>query len=399
MRTRSLAVAGAAAVLVAGIAAPATAVTTDQAYRVPADKQLVVRGHGFGHGHGMSQYGAQGAAKQGMGYRSILEFYYPGTAWAEVKGKVRVLVTADTSSDVVVSPTGGLTVRDRGNGSTYRLPQIAGVTRWRLNVDKQHRTVVAYRTSRWHRWKPGGQAALTGDGQFSADGLLTLWTPSGQRTYRGVLRAASPSTGSAVRDTVNVVSMDSYIKGVIPFEMPASWHPEAVKAQAVAARTYAAWSRAQNRRRYYQICDTTSCQVYGGAAGEDTRSNAAVDATARKILSYDGKPAFTQFASSSGGWTAAGSVPYLRAQPDPYDDHAGNPVHDWSTRVDAGRLERRYPALGTLERIRVVSRDGNGDWRGRVWTMVLEGTRGNVRISGDTFRWLYGLRSSWFTLG
>jgi SpoIID/LytB domain protein len=195
-----------------------------------------------------------------------------------------------------------------------------------------------------------------------------------------------------------VVSMDQYIYGVVPDEMPASWQPEAIKAQAVAARTYAAWSRDQHASRYYQICDTTSCQVYGGVAGEDARSNAAVRATAREILTYAGKAAFTQFGSSSGGWTSPGSFPYLTAQADPYDDFAGNPVHDWSTTLNAATLERGYPSIGTLRRVVVVSRDGRGESNGRVTGVVLEGTRSSVSLTGDRFRSVTGLRTTWFTV-
>ncbi|HET6697704.1 MAG TPA: SpoIID/LytB domain-containing protein [Nocardioidaceae bacterium] len=386
-----------AAVAVAGATAPADGMTTDQSYWVPVNKQVEIHGHGYGHGHGMSQYGAQGAALQGMSYREIAEFYYPGTSWSKVRGAVRVLITADTTTDVMVSPAAGLSVRDLGTGTVYPLPDRPGVTRWRLNV-RGNDTVLGYLTDRWHAFRPGGKRTLVGDGEFLARKPITLWTPSGPRTYRGALRAASPSPGSSARDTVNVLSMDRYVMGVVPYEMPASWSPEAVRAQAVAARTYATWSRNQNRHRYYQICDTTACQVYGGASGEDARSNAAVRATRRQILTYQGGPAFTQFSSSSGGWTAAGSVPYLTAQPDPYDGWDGNPVHDWSLTIDAGRFERSYPSLGTLRRIRVVNRDGNGEWDGRVVSVVLDGTRGDVTISGDEFRWAFGLRSNWFTI-
>jgi stage II sporulation protein D len=310
---------------------------------------------------------------------------------------VRVLITADTSSDVLVSPVDGLTVRDLTTRETFPLPEIDGVKRWRLNV-VDGKTVVGYLTTRWHGFRPGGKRTLAGDAEFFAKKPITLWTPSGARTYRGTLRAASPSPGSTSRDTVNVLSMDRYVMGVVPYEMPASWNPAAVRAQAVAARTYATWSRNQNRHRYYQICDTTACQVYGGASGEDARSNQAVRDTRRQILTYDGRPAFTQFSSSSGGWTSAGSVPYLTAKADPYDGWSGNPVHDWSLTIDAGQFERSYPSLGTLRRIRVVSRDGNGDWEGRVNSVVLDGTRGDVTISGDEFRWAFGLRSNWFTI-
>lgn len=376
----------------------AAAVSTDQSYWIPVGKKIVVEGHGYGHGHGMSQYGAQGAALKGLSYKEIASFYYPGTSWGKVSGKVRVLITADTTDDVVVSPTTGLSVRDLGDGSTHPLPVRDSITRWRLDVRKAQTVVQFADAAGWHRYTASWARAIKGDGEFFANTPMTLWTPSGPRRYRGTLRAASPTPGSSSRNTVNVVSMDQYVMGVVPSEMPASWHAEAVKTQAVAARTYATWSRDQNPRRYYQICDTTSCQVYGGASAEDARSNDAVRATAREILTYAGKPAFTQFSSSSGGWTLAGSVPYLTSREDPYDGWAGNPVHTWSVTVDAGALERSHPSIGTLQRIVVTSRDGNGEWQGRVNSMVLDGTDGDATISGDSFRGTYGLRSTWFSI-
>ena len=398
---RALAV-GATTVLLAALvtsSVPAGGVEVNQSFPVPAGRSVVLVGHGFGHGHGMSQYGAQGAAKQGLTYRQIIDFYYPGTTWSEVSGGVRVLISADTTSDVVVKAVPGLRLTDIGSSTTYPLPMPSGVKRWRITVGAGHKSVVQYLTGTWHRWRPGGRAALVGDGQFGASTPLTLFTPSGARTYRGALRSASPVVGGKARDTVNVLSMDDYLQGVIPREMPASWLPEAVRAQAVAARTYATWSRDQYPTRYYQICDTSYCQVYGGQGAEDPRSNDAVTATANQILTYDGKPAFTQFSSSSGGWTSAGSVPYLTARADPYDDYTGNPVHAWSTDLGAARIERAYPALGTLKGIQVTRRDGNGDWKGRVWTLVLDGTKSDVTVSGDSFRARFGLRSAWFTIG
>ncbi len=326
-----------------GTGAPALAQDVSQSYPVPADRTFTLKGHGFGHGHGMSQYGAQGAAKQGRTYQQIIDFYYPGTGWSTVTGEVRVLLTGDTTPDVVVTRVPGLTLRDLGSGTTYTLPSPAGVKRWRIKVGASGASVVGYLSDRWHRWRPSGRQTLVGDGQFAAPSPLTLLTPSGPKAYRGALRSARPRPGSSDRDTVNVLSMDDYVRGVISREMPASWHPEAVKAQAVAARSYATWSRSQYPDRYYQICDTTSCQVYGGVSAEDPRSNAAVSATDRRILTYGGKPAFTQFSASSGGWTSAGSVPYLVAKADPYDDFAGNTVHDWSLSFPASRIERAFP--------------------------------------------------------
>jgi SpoIID/LytB domain protein len=387
---------GVTAGLVVAASLPADAVEVNQSYAVAGT--VVLSGHGFGHGHGMSQYGAQGAAKQGLTYKQIIDFYYPSTTWSQVTGKVRVLISADTTSDVVVAAVPGLRLTDIGAAKTYTLPTPKSVKRWRITVGAGSRSVVDYLTGSWHRWKPGGRAALVGDGQFGAPTPMTLFTPAGARSYRGSLRSASPVKGGKARDTVNVLSMDDYVRGVIPREMPASWQPEAVKAQAVAARTYATWSRDQFPTRYYQICDTSYCQVYGGAGAEDPRSNAAVTATASQILTFDGKPAFTQFSSSSGGWTSAGSVPYLAARVDPYDDYEGNPVHAWSTELGAAKIERAYPAVGTLKGIEVTRRDGNGEWKGRVWTLVLDGTKNDVTVSGDAFRARFGLRSSWFTV-
>jgi SpoIID/LytB domain protein len=307
-----------------------------------------------------------------------------------------VLITSDTTPDVAVSAVPGLVVHDLGSRATYRLPRIAGATRWRLSAAGT-RTVVGYFTHGWHRYRPAGRPALLGDGQFGADRPLTLWTPTGLRTYRGGLRAASPTPGSTARQTVNVVSVEDYVRGVVPMEMPPSWRTEAVRAQAVAARTYAVWSRSQVPRRSWHICDSSSCQVYRGVDGEDPRADAAVAATARRIVTYDGRPAFTQFSASSGGWTAAGGTPYLVAKPDVYDGLAANPVHSWSTRLSAARVQHAYPGIGRLQRLVVTRRDGHGQWGGRVVRIVLDGSRRNVAVSGDRFRSVFGLRSTWFT--
>jgi stage II sporulation protein D len=374
--------------------AAARAVSVDQSYPVPASGRYTVRGHGYGHGRGMSQHGAQGAALAGLDHDEILDFYYPGTETGTAPKRVRVLISSDTTSDLVVTARPTLTVLDRGTGDTTRLPTDLGATQWRIDVAGGNRNVVDYLArGSWKRWR-----TLEGEGQFDAAGPIELHTPAGRYTFRGQLRAAMPSSSSTSRDTVNIVSMNGYVRGVVPYEMPALWEKEAVRAQAVAARTYATWSRAENPDRYYQICDTTACQVYRGVNGEHPASNDATVATGRQILTYDGEPAFSQFSASSGGWTVAGSVPYLRAKKDPYDDWSGNSNHDWSVTLTAGAIERAYPSIGKLRRIRVTERDGNGQWKGRVLSMVLDGKRNDVRITGDDFRWKFGLKSNWFRL-
>lgn len=403
MRRALVATALTALVSGAVVATSSSAPAADSSYPIPSSGTIAMSGHGFGHGHGLSQYGAQGAARSGRTYAQILAFYYPGTKIAAKSGKIRALVTADTTDDVVVAARSGLYVRDLGDGTNFTLPALAGVTRWRITQVPSHKQLskVQYLSSRgWRRYPLPGRKRFVGDAQFASPGSLRLVLPGGSsRVYRGKLRSASPTSSSSTRATVNVTTLDKYVKGVIPAEMPSSWAAEALKSQAVAARTYAAYEQAVNASRYYQICDTTACQVYGGRSRETTATNRAVDATAAKILTYRKKPAFTQFSASSGGWTAAGSAPYLVAKADPYDSWSGNSVHLWTKKLTASSLRSAYPLLGRPTRIQVLTRDGHGDWGGRVRTVRLTGSKGSVTISGETMRSRFGLRSTWFHLG
>ena len=327
---------------------------------------------------------------KGLTHQQILRFYYPGTTLSRLGGTMRVLITADTDNDVRVVPASGLRVRKMGGSPSYLLPTPARTNQWRLRT-VGGKTVLDYYNGSWHTYKPDGKT-FTGAYEFSRPGRVTLRVAGTTRAYRGVLRLDG-------QNTINALPLDDYVKGVIPREMPTSWETAAVRAQAVAARTYASFDKAAHSTRSYYTCDTTSCQVYGGLAAEDSRGNAAVKATQYQVLNYKGSPAFTQFSSSSGGWLSAGSRPYLVAKADKYDAVSGNPNHTWNTTVSRGAIQRAWPSLGTLKRVVVTQRDGHGDWYGRVERMTLDGSRNNVVVSGDTFRSRFGLRSSWFKFG
>ncbi len=365
---------------------------------VPSSGKITVKGHGYGHGIGMSQYGAQGAARQGVGFSKILSTYYPGTTIAKKSGSIRVLITEDTSVPVDVKATSGLVFRKMTSSFRAALPTTidgAKVTSWRITPVSsrktqsvlQYRTSGSYRSYRDIRW--------TGDGQFEGPSRISLQLPGGKVVkYRGAIRSAVPTKGSTTRKTVNVLPIEHYVRGVIAAEMPAGWHPEALKAQAVAARTYGVRSLAPSR--YYDICNTTSCQVYGGASRETTSTDAAVRATKGQYLAYKGAPALTQFSSSSGGRTSVGSQPYLKAAADPYDKWSGNPNHAWTTTVTASRIQSAYPAIGTLKKLTVSKRTGGGAMGGRVSTVKLVGSARTVTITGNDARWAFGLKSNWF---
>ena len=374
------------------LAAPAEARRKVETFPVTGAATITITGHGYGHGKGLSQYGAEGAAQAGLTWQQIIEFYYPGTSWGEHRGTIKVLISGDTSSDVHVLAQPGLKVTRLTRRATWALP-ANGAKRWRLQPSGARTQVQFKKSIGWRTWK-----SFPGEAEFSAASKKIALVKNGTTsTYRGRLRSAMPSAGSGTRDTVNLLSLEAYLKGVVPLEIPALWSANAVSAQSVAARTYAAAERSHPNAAHYEICDTSSCQVYGGYDVEHPDATAAIKATARQGLFYDGLPAFTQFSASSGGWTSAGATPYLVAKEDPYDGWAGNKVHTWTLDVDDATLEQHYPTIGDLTSIEVATRDGNGEWGGRVQAMTLFGNAGRADISGDTLRTVLGLKSSWFT--
>ncbi|NYJ02422.1 SpoIID/LytB domain protein [Nocardioides thalensis] len=354
----------------------------ERAARGPGSVKL--EGRGYGHGRGMSQYGAQGAASQhGKKWRGIVGFYYPGTEIGDVGGKIKILITADTTDDVVVRDRSRLRLKARGMDPVPL--DRRGARQWRLSPTSSGAT-LAVLTDRWRTVRQVGHNA-----QFSAGGRpVALVTPSGDARYRGALRSAG-------RDTINVVALEHYLRGVVPREVPALWHPQAVRAQSVAARTYAAFERRAHTGRY-DLCDTTDCQVYGGVADEHPASDDAIEATSGKVVTKGGAPIFSQFSSSNGGWTVKGDFPYLHAQRDPWDRWSGNPNRSWTHRLTDNQIENAFPGIGDFQRLRVRRRDGNGAWNGRVLSIRAVGSAGSVVRSGDDFRVIFGLKSTWFRI-
>jgi stage II sporulation protein D len=378
-------------VLPAGAAPSSAPRAKAETWATPGSTAITVTGHGYGHGHGLSQYGALGAAQQGLTWQQINEFYYPGTSWGPVTGKLRVLITADTGRDVQVVAERGLKVSSLARKRSWRLPALA-TRKWRLTAQGDDTLVQHARGGRWKTWRK-----VPGEAELSArDRRLTLVLPGGvRRDYRGTLQSAAPRQGK--RQTVNKVSMEAYLRGVVPQEVPALWEPAAVSAQSVAARTYAAFERSHPAAAHYDLCDTSQCQVYGGADAEHPAATAAIRATARQGLFHEGRPAFTQFSASNGGFSSAGSMPYLVAQPDPYDGVANPKYSTWTTVIDDTQVEKHWPDMGDLLSIEVTSRDGNGDWGGRVTDMAFVFEKGRVATDGDTVRSYLGLNSDWFT--
>jgi stage II sporulation protein D len=355
---------------------------------------FTIRGAGWGHGWGMSQYGAYGAARKGLTWKQILAFYYRGTQLTKLPSgtKIKVWITADNDSSLRVLPARGLTVTDTA-GHRFTVPAAAKHTSWRIS-----RSGAGYRLS--YRTSGGSYVTKstglsTGTWSFSTPSkIVKVVLPNGSvRAYRGSV--ALIKRGSVGR-TINNVLLEDYVKGVVPVEMPTSWAAHAVRAQAVATRSYAVRLRTFAGYSGYDICDTTACQVYGGMSRETRSGNAAVKATAGTILTYRGVVALTQFASSNGGHTAKGDHPYLAARRDPYDGVIKSQA--WTRTLSARSISRAWPSVGTVKRLQVTSRDGAGAWGGRVKTIKIIGSSRTATVSGKTFQRMFGLRSSLYTV-
>lgn len=364
---------------VASLAVVPGAATASPAAAAPEFK---LEGRGWGHGIGMSQWGAQGAATRGVDYRSILAFYYPGTRVGATSGSLRVLVTAETRQSLVIGNRSGLSVRSVSTGTSYPLAR-AGATHWRITPSADNTvSQVWVRTDTWRLVRQ-----IPGAAEFIAP-ALRLYLPSGSKIYRGRLRSA---IAAGQRDVVNVVSLESYLRGVVPLEVPALWRRGALRSQAVAARSYASFERAASTARHFDVYDSTRSQVYGGVAAEEPQTDAAVADTRGEIRTYDGKPAFTQFSSSNGGWTVKGSQPYLVARADPYD-----PIRTWHWTLTQAELDKVAPTIGTVTAVRVITRDGNGAWGGRAVKVRVSSALKTVDVDADTFRSRIGLLSTYF---
>lgn len=372
----------------------------------PVAGRLVVSGSGFGHGRGMSQWGAYGAAAAGLPWTRILDFYYPGAAATkQANSEMRIWVSRDGDGITEVPAQAGL--RAVVGRRHYVLPADSAHTAWRA-FRSGDRVALQYRDARG-AWRARGIPA-TKDLVFTTGGdTVAVRLPSGRlEEYPGRVMALTEG-GRTI--TVVATTMEGYLRGVVPNEMPASWHRQALAAQSVAARTYASAYRARKRAAgvAWDICDTTSCQVYRGTASsrasgdgrvvlDDARADAAIALTSGVVLKTPGNNyVFTEFSASNGGQTVDGGAFAQVAKADPYDGRMGNPSTSWTRTVDAATLERTF-GLGTLTSAQVVGRDGLGPFGGRVRSVRLVGTSRTVDVSGDRMRQVLGLRSSLFVL-
>lgn len=340
----------------------------------------VVRGAGNGHGVGMSQYGAYGYAKHGRSYQEILAHYYRGTelGTSEEEG-VRVLLQARRSSrasftsatrigDARLNPRRTYDVRPSGEGVEVHGSGGATVARF------------------------SGPTRARGPGGIKLLGRAINDRSNG--TYRGQLEFR-PRAAEGI-NVINIVGIEDYLRGVVPNESPSSWPAEALKAQAVAARSYAIAKQIAGKA-FDQYPDQRS-QVYGGEDSEAEETDAAVRATAQQVLLYRGRVAKTFFFSASGGRTETVEnsfytepVPYLKSVRDPYDE--SSPLHRWTLKFSQREMQSRLADYfsGRFTGIAVLERGESP----RIVDVKVCGSRRSSVVSGATLRTELDLYDTW----
>jgi stage II sporulation protein D len=353
-------------------------------YAAPAGSGalFLFTGHGWGHGVGMSQYGAQGYAENGWTYDSILAHYYPGTTLTQAPtSTIRVLLASGQKKLTISSPV-PFTVLD-ATGTTH--------------------TLAAGKLS----FGPGLKLAVDGQPAQPLEPPLTFSPATGStltlgHAYRGQL--VVDVVDGKLR-AINVVGLEQYLDGVVPAEMPSTWAPAALQAQAVASRSYALATRVGAAP--FDVYSDTRSQVYRGVSAEKASTNAAVAATAGEVLDFNGKIATTYFFSTSGGQTESAvdvwggkSLPYLVSVPDPFD--LISPYHNWGpVPVPGLTVARSLSVAGTI-----VGATTTSNPAGRVAMLNVVSITGasstsqkTTTVTGTAATSKLGLRSTWWNVG
>jgi SpoIID/LytB domain protein len=384
--------------LLAGVLAPSPA---------SAETTVVIDGGGWGHGIGMSQYGAYGRALKGKSATDILEHYYSGAkvSTGDLPKRIRVGLLqyrssisatstplAEGSTGRVVFRTGDDKIADGPKGTTWRVePSTTGGMRLYRNDTQVKRGGVSV----------FGTPEQPLKAFFEPYGSILRINEKSQGYAYGTMEFASYATerceaGYCLRLVVSL-PMQKYLYGL--GEVPASWPGAALRAQAIAGRTYAFDKTIRSGQRRYPcdcaVYDSTLDQAY---IGDGKRSGsgeywddwkAAVDETNGQVILYDSVPIQALYSSSSGGYTENNEnvwggtpIPYLRGVRDGADAVDANPNHTWSVEMSYSSFEDKLNAAygtGSVQSFELLKPFGVS---GRV-TVVQSETAGGARIVGD----------------
>jgi stage II sporulation protein D len=334
----------------------------------------IVHGRGFGHGVGMSAYGAYGYAKEGKSYRFILGHYYSGTSLGTLPGSrvVRVLLGI-SPGDIEFSGATSACGEGLDPGRSYQAHRAGNRVKLRSSGGRPLADC-----GRRLRAAGAGKIAIAGHG-----------------TFRGTLESVPTESEAGSLNVVNALALEQYVKGVMPNEVPPSWPTEELKAQAVAVRSIAITGDVGGNG--FDLYSDTRSQVYKGLESEYARTNDAVAATRGQVVMYGTEVAQTLYSACSGGHTESAvnvfgsAVPYLVGVPDPFDYHC--PLHDWTLRFSGPEISSRLGGYlkGRLKKVAVVKRGVSP----RIIEAKLYGTGGVSTVTGSQLSVALGGYDTW----
>ena len=369
-------------------------------------------GRGYGHGVGMSQYGAKGRALAGQDAPMILAHYYPGTTLGSIATTTRIRVrilygwrAAPTNPLEIFGRRGpwmidGVATTFPADAVLRLIPRTTATatgssTTWQISVTASDGSLL------YAGPKP---SALVVRGTTTTT-RLQLWSkPTSWDEYRGILRIRTSAVTPSVTVT-NDLPLETYLRGVVPAEMSSAWPTAALEAQTIASRSYAA-RHLRPGVSYYDVVDTSGAQVYRGAKGERATTNAIIRAHPGIVLRRSGSIANTLYSSDAGtgtennenvytsatGAKVAGPVSYLRGSSDrkadgtPYD--AGAPYATWATATyTTVQLSAWFAADARTNVGMITALDlRNRGVSGRLISVKLIGSAGTKTVSGEVFR-------------
>ena len=395
---------------------------------------VIIYGRGFGHGRGLSQYGAYGwATVHGWSWEQILDCYYGGatgnsrsnleapnqemTTWLSAMNNRQTGVVSDSGTmRLLEDPDQGrrfTSMVAREKSGAQRVYQVWGSGERKCLNESDSPEAAGFTLIGEFNETASFVTNSSQDPGASALDTVGLCEPRSAsanqvRYYRGIVRAMNNTKNE--NRTINIARLDDYLRGVVPRESPASWGDtaggagmNALRAQAVAARSY---SVTENRYAgLAKTCDTQDCQVYGGAALrtsvnasptvlESANTDRAVaETTGVVIRNPKGNVVRTEFSSSNGGRTAGGEFPALA---DEGDISANSSLMIWTRAFSAAQIVAKYPQVGVLTSVTTTNDGLGGDFGGYTLDVTIAGTSGSVKVSGWAFRTAFGLPAPWF---
>lgn len=367
-------------------------------------------GVGFGHGVGMSQWGARGRALAGQDAATILRAYYSGVTLAQgyassAPERVRILHEPSIANGARIDVVAGqITLPDvpqplsPGSWIGLSVPPVGAAALVAFDREGTALGATLIDPSATIRSSPESRLRVA----FKSAPKVPGSSGASYNVYRGDVTVARSAAGF---DVINSLPLDQYLYGTVPAEMPASWPVEAIRAQAIAARSYALHE--QRGDAAFDVEDSTASQVYLGALKETPASNAAVDDTSGTVLTYNGAPIVAYYHACDAGHTEDAAnlfpgttIPYLVGVADvdssgqPYDRDCAR--SRWTT--NPSKRSQIEAALGSEVRAQI----GSLDWidlsvrssTGRILTVVLGGPKGTVSMPAQQFRLLYNRNRS-----